>query len=81
VALPEQFQIKEYRQSLELLDDLRARVERGEVLSILAVCELSGGDMAGLCTATDNVYALFGYALSWTMRRMGFVNERDDNRS
>jgi hypothetical protein len=73
VALPEQFQIKEYAESLQLLDELRAKVESGEVMSILAVSEMADGSMGGWSTSTQNVYALYGYLLSWAMLRMGFV--------
>lgn len=76
MALPEQFQIKEYAESLQLLDELRAKVESGEVMSILAVSEMADGSMGGWSTSTQNVYSLYGYLLSWAMMRMGFVIDR-----
>ena len=75
MALPESYQIREYREALALLDYLKERVERGEVMSILAVCEDTDGTMSGSCTATQNTYAVFGYLLSWAMIRMGFVQD------
>lgn len=73
MPLPEQLQIKEYAESLQLLDELRAKVEAGEVMSILAVSEMVDGSMGGWSTSTQNVYALYGYLLSWAMLRMGFM--------
>lgn len=75
MSLPEQFRIKEYAESLQLLDDLRAQVESGEIMSILAVSEMADGTMRGWSTSTQNVYALYGYFLSWAMIRMGFVHD------
>ena len=75
MALPEQFQIKEYAEALQLLDDLRAKVESGEVMSVLAVSELVDGSMGGWCTSTQNIFAISGYMLAWAMMRMGFVRD------
>jgi hypothetical protein len=81
LPLPEEFQIKEYKESVQLLDDLRERVERGEVLSLLAVMELTDGTMAGVSTSTANVYALYGYLMSWGLLRMGFVHDEASKKS
>ena len=73
--MQDEFQIKEYRESIQLLDDLRARVESGEIMTILAVAEMTDGSMAGWYTSTLNVFAMCGYIMSVAMIRMGFVQD------
>lgn len=75
MSLPKEFQIKEYTESLQLLEDLRAKVEEGEVMSILAVSEMSDGSMGGWSTSTQNIFAISGYMLAWAMLRMGFIRD------
>lgn len=72
----EQLQIKEYRQAMELLDYFKQRIESGEVMSMLIICEMTSGEMAGGTTATQNVYSLAGYMMTWLMRRLGFVERQ-----
>jgi len=73
LSLPQEFQIKEYGESMALIDELRKQVEAGEVLSVLFVAERTDGDLWGGCTSTQNVFALAGYMLAWALRRLGFV--------
>ena len=73
--MQENFRIKEYDESIQLLDELRGQVERGEVMSILAIAERTDGGMQGSSTGTSNVYGLFGYMFSWGMMRMGFIQD------
>lgn len=72
-----QLGIVEYRQALELLEHFRERVERGEIMSVLIMCEMSDGSMSGGCTATQNVFGIAGLALAWAMRRLGFTSFDD----
>ena len=81
MSIPAELRIKEYDQAVELLDDLRRRLDLGEIMSILAVVECADGGMSGSCTATQNVYALYGYALSWAMARMGFLHSEELKKS
>lgn len=69
------FKIKEYDEALQLIEELRAQVEAGEVMSVLFVAERTDGQMWGGCTSTQNVFALGGYMLSWALKRMGFVRQ------
>jgi hypothetical protein len=78
---PEELRIKEYGEAVKLLDELRKMVEDGEVMSVLAVVEMADGGMGGMSTATSNVYALYGYLLSWAMIRMGFSHVEESKRS
>ncbi len=72
--LPEHLRIKEYDQAIKLLDDVRAEVEAGNIMSIAIVCETTGGEMFGGCTASQNKFALAGYMIAWAMDRMDFPN-------
>jgi hypothetical protein len=73
----EEFQIKEYSESLRLIEDLREQVEAGEVMSVLFIVERTDGTLWGGSTSTQNVFQLAGAMFSWAMRRMGFpVEER-----
>ena len=81
MPLPEEFRIKEYDEALQLLDDIRGQVERGEVMSVLAVMELADGTMGGASTATTNVYALYGYLMSWGLLRMGFLYSEESKKA
>ena len=73
----EQLNIREYKQSLELLDHFRKRIESGEILSMLIVCEQADGSMCGGTTATQNQFAVAGYMQLWAMRRLGMVGYDD----
>jgi hypothetical protein len=73
----EQINIKEYEQSLQLLEAIRKRVEDGEVLSLIVMCEMANGDMQGGTTATQNQFAVAGYMLAWALRRLGFTQFDD----
>jgi hypothetical protein len=71
----EEFQIKEYREALELIEELRKQVEAGEVMSVLFVAERTDGQMWGGCTTTQNVFTVAGYMLAWALRRIGFIQK------
>ncbi len=73
--IPNELMIKEYGEAIQLLEDLKKKVEAGELMSILAVGELTSGDMYGACTSSQNVFAMAGYMFSWSMMRMGFVRD------
>ena len=77
MPLGEEFRIKEYDESIKLMDELRTQVEAGEIMSILVVAERTDGHLWGGCTSTQNVFALAGYMLAWALRRMGFVYDEN----
>ncbi len=72
--LPEHMRIKEYDQSVKLLDQLREELDKGNIMSILIVAETTGGELWSGCTKTQNVYMLAGGLMSWAMTRLGFEN-------
>lgn len=72
--MPDYLKIKEYDQAIKLLDDIRAEVEAGNVMSVTIACETTGGELYGGCTATQNRFAVAGYMLAWAMERLGFAN-------
>lgn len=76
MALPDYMRIKEYDQAVKLLDDIRAEVEAGNILSVTIVCETTSGDLYGGCTATQNKFSVGGYLLAWAMDRLGFTNSQ-----
>jgi hypothetical protein len=69
--------IKEHSQALQLLDDFKQKVEAGEIMSLIVICEGTDGSMMGGTTATQNQFAVAGYMLSWAMRRLGFTTFDD----
>lgn len=73
----DQLNISEFRESLDLLSAIREGVERGEIMSIVVVCELTDGSLCGGTTATQNQFAVAGYLIKWAMRRLGFADHND----
>jgi hypothetical protein len=73
----EQLRIKEYDQAMSILDLARGKVERGEVVSMLMLCEMADGTMEGCTTATQNQFAVAGYMVTWALRRLGFTQFDD----
>jgi hypothetical protein len=69
--------VKEYDQAIQLLDDFKRRVEEGEIISLLVICEGTDGGMLGGCTATQNQFSVAGYMLTWAIRRLGFTSFDD----
>lgn len=74
--LPEEFRIKEYDQAIKLLDDIKAEVEAGNILSVTVACETTSGDLFGGCTACQNVFQIAGYMIAWALERMHFTNSK-----
>lgn len=72
----EELELPERRQMLELLNELRECVEKGEILSILAVAEMADGSMWGSATTCQNVFAIVGYVHYWATRRLGFIPKK-----
>jgi hypothetical protein len=66
-------QLPEQKQMLDLIAELKASVEKGEIVSIIAVAECSDGSMWGSATACQNVFAVCGYLQYWIARRLGFI--------
>lgn len=77
MSLPDHYRIREYDQAIELLDDMRKKVESGEIMSLLIMAERTDGCMEGACTASQQVFSMAGYMISWAMRRMGFVENKE----
>ena len=73
----EQLNIKEYQESLQLLEAIKKDVENGSVLSVLILCEMADGSMKGGTTATQHQFAVAGYMLTWALRRLGFTTFED----
>jgi len=63
---------------LEILDDLRQKVESGEILQLFVVSEDYEG-FQSLWTGTEDRYAISGFALGAVMARMGFVRPPDQS--
>ncbi len=61
---------------LEILDALRARAERDELLQLFIVVEDGAGFDANW-TGTEDRYAISGFALGAIITRMGFVRPPD----
>lgn len=73
----EQLNIREFGQAVDLLDQFKGMVERGEVMSVLVICEGTDGSIFGGTTGTQNQYTLAGAMLSWALRRLGFTRFDD----
>jgi hypothetical protein len=73
----EQLNISEFKEALDLLDAVREGVQRGEIMSVMVICEKTDGDLCGGNTATQNQFTVAGYMLTWALRRLGFTQFQD----
>lgn len=73
----DQINIKEYQEAKDLIKELSDRVDRGEILSMLVLSEMTSGDMLGATTSTQNQFAVAGYMVLWAMRRLGLTTFDD----
>ncbi len=71
--MPDEVLTSENKQSiLEILDDLRERAQRDELLQLFIVVEDPTG-FSSLWTGSEDRFSISGFALASAFARMGFV--------
>ena len=72
MSVPKEYRPREYDDALEMLEEMKKKVENGEIISVLILAEQVDGCMFGSTTHTQNVFAVAGYMMLWAMKRLGF---------
>lgn len=74
---PEDIGTPEYSEITELIDDLIAMHQRGELVSVAFVAERADDNLMMRWTRAQNVFSVAGYMQYAAMKRLKFVQEEE----
>ncbi len=70
--MPEELHSDNRSAVLEILDELRARAERDEILQLFVVTE-EGSGFASLWSGSEDRFAISAFVMASAFTRMGFI--------